>query len=43
MNRSGIVAVVAAGLVSLVGAAPAPIVFDTPASRRKDVQINAVH
>ena len=39
MNRSGIVAVVAAGLVSLAGAAPAPIVFDTPAADEKGMMV----
>ena len=39
MNRSGIVAVVAVGFVSLAGAAPAPIVFDTPAADEKGMMV----
>ena len=39
MSRLGIAAVVAAGLVSLAGAAPAPIVFDTPAADEKGMMV----
>ena len=39
MSRSGIAAVAAVGFVSLAGAAPAPIVFDTPVNDEKGMMV----